>query len=382
MTFTTPQARTGAVGRVVVVGAGVVGTMHALLARRRGLEVVHLERDAGPRRASVRNFGLIWVSGREAGEELDLALRARELWEGIGADVPGIGLRSNGSLTLATVPAEVAVLEEVVASADAGRRGLALLDPVEVRRRNPAVRGELLAALWCERDAVVEPRLVLPAVRSFLEAGGGYRFLFGRQAMGLDATAVVDHAGDRHEGDFVILCPGDSHTGIAAEHLAPAPLRRCRLQMLETAPYHEAVTTSLADGDTLRYYPAFRRLGATAALAPPDDVVERWGAQLLLVQRAGGGLTIGDTHVYEEPFDFALDSEPEGHLVARAEALLGGPLPPVVRRWAGVYSQCTDERIVWRATVNDGVVVVTGLGGRGMTLSPAVAEATLDGLGL
>ena len=29
--------------------------------------------------------------------------------------------------------------------------------------------------------------------------------------------------------------------------------------------------------------------------------------QLLLVQRAAGGLTIGDTHTYDEPFDFAVE---------------------------------------------------------------------------
>ncbi len=32
--------------------------------------------------------------------------------------------------------------------------------------------------------------------------------------------------------------------------------------------------------------------------------------QLLMVQRADGGLTIGDTHVYDEPFDFAVDESP------------------------------------------------------------------------
>src|SRR5580692_10835501 len=40
--------------RVVIVGGGVIGTMHALEGVRRGWEVVHLEADAGPRRASVR----------------------------------------------------------------------------------------------------------------------------------------------------------------------------------------------------------------------------------------------------------------------------------------------------------------------------------------
>src|ERR1700684_4673815 len=92
----------GESGQVVIVGGGILGTMHAVLARRRGLAVTHREREPDGRGASVRNFGLIWVSGRRAGAELALALRARELWESIAADAPGTGFRPHGSLTIAT----------------------------------------------------------------------------------------------------------------------------------------------------------------------------------------------------------------------------------------------------------------------------------------
>ncbi|MFD8819111.1 FAD-dependent oxidoreductase, partial [Streptomyces sp. NPDC059627] len=52
------------------------------------------------------------------------------------------------------------------------------------------------------------------------------------------------------------------------------------------------------------------------------------------------------------------------------------------RRWAGVYAQCTDpSRVVHRQQVADGVWLVTGPGGRGMTCSPAIAETTADELG-
>ena len=90
--------------QVVIVGGGILGTMHALEACSRGWAVDHLEADAGPRRASVRNFGLIWVSGRAPGPELDLALRARILWERLAVDVPDIGFRPDGSVTVASSP--------------------------------------------------------------------------------------------------------------------------------------------------------------------------------------------------------------------------------------------------------------------------------------
>jgi hypothetical protein len=39
--------------------------MFSRVGRRRGHPVTHLEREPGSRGASVRNFGLIWVSGRD-----------------------------------------------------------------------------------------------------------------------------------------------------------------------------------------------------------------------------------------------------------------------------------------------------------------------------
>jgi glycine/D-amino acid oxidase-like deaminating enzyme len=155
--------------------------------------------------------------------------------------------------------------------------------------------------------------------------------------------------------------------------------------MCQTAPFQPGLATSIADGDSLRYYPAFQ-LPSLARLDPPADIVARHHMQLLLVQRANGELTIGDTHAYDEPFDFAVEEEAYAYLLARAERILGTPLPPVRRRWAGVYSQSTDDRVVYRAGPVEGVpgssvVVVTGLGGRGMTLAPAVAEETFAELG-
>src|SRR4051794_5913722 len=173
-----------------VGGAGVIGTMHAVAARGAGWAVTHPHRDVEPRAASVRNFGLVWVSGRAEGDELAVALRARELWEHLGRRAPGVGFRPDGSMTIAQRPEEVAVLEQVAARADATERDFHLLEPDEVRAVNPAIRGDLLAGLHCGLDGVVEPRHALPALRDLLareDAGDGYRFCGGRTVTALQA---------------------------------------------------------------------------------------------------------------------------------------------------------------------------------------------------
>ena len=374
---------------MVIVGGGVLGTMHAVMARRRGFSVVHLEREPEARGASVRNFGLVWVSGRRAGPELALALRARELWEEIGASAPGTGFRPAGSMTLATCDAELSVLGEAAELPDAKQREFELLDPAGVREVNPSLRGELHGGLWCRADAIAEPRLALAALRAFLARGGpGYDWLPGREAVELAEHGVRDQLGQWHRGDLVVLCTGANYTGIAGPHLAAtgalasapgaggAGLRRVRLQMLQTLPFPGRLTTSVADGDSLRYYPAYD-VPALASLPPQAEVAARNRAQLLLVQRLDGSLTIGDTHEYDEPFGFDVDEGAYDHLLARAAALLGGPLPRVQRRWAGVYSEIsTGSALYHRSEPEPGVVLVTGPGGRGMTCAPAIAEET------
>jgi FAD dependent oxidoreductase TIGR03364 len=364
-----------------VVGGGVLGTMHAVAARRRGYEVVHLEREAEARGASVRNFGLVWVSGRKAGAELGLALRARERWEELAAQVPGLGFRAAGSLTLAVDDAELRLLKEAAQLPDADRRGFELLDPGAVRAVNPALRGELAGGLLCRADAIVEPRRVLPALRACL-AGDGYEWLPGREVVEIAPNAVRDHTGAWHQCDLVILCPGAAFTGVIGRYLrylARDGVRRVRLQMMQTAPAAERLTTAVADGDSLRYYPAYD-LPGRQLLPPQPPAAERARAQLLLVQRADGGLTIGDTHEYGEPFAFDVDEDAYDHLRARAEALLGTPIPRVQRRWAGVYSEVdpsvAGHALYHRSEVEPGVVLVTGPGGRGMTCAPAIAEET------
>ncbi|WP_406126046.1 TIGR03364 family FAD-dependent oxidoreductase [Streptomyces sp. NBC_00989] len=371
--------------RVTVVGGGVVGTMHAWQAVERGHEVVQIEREAEARGASLRNFGQIWVSGRAGGEELETALRARELWEEIGARVPGLGFRANGSLTPVRGDRELAVAEAAVAREDSAARGYELLTPAEARAVNPALRGDFTAALYCERDAAVEPRTAQLALRAELSKSPNYTFLPGREVREVvGGHAVRDDHGDVHASDTVVLCTGAWLGGLVRELAGPElPVRRVRLQMMQTDPLGEPLTTSVADADSFRYYPAYRgqALDQLNAGQPQLPTPAAHAMQLLMVQRADGGLTVGDTHEYEHPFAFDTTEDPYDHLAEVVESFLGRPLPKIRRRWAGVYAQCTDPtRVVHRQQVRDGVWLVTGPGGRGMTCSPAIAETTANEL--
>ncbi|WP_174187623.1 TIGR03364 family FAD-dependent oxidoreductase [Nocardia barduliensis] len=374
--------------RLVIIGGGILGTTHASAAIRRGHEVVQLEREPEPRGATVRDFGLIWVSGRSA-TELELALRARMSWQELGGKVPGVGFRPVGSLTLVHTADELAVAEAAAAGAEAEARGFELLDPERVRAVNPALRGKFRAGLHCSTDAVIEPRQLLPALRAYLTASDRYTFHPGVEARAVTDTGsgarVRDDQDRVFDADLVLVCPGAAHTGLTRELAGTLPVRRVRRQMMQTASLGEPLTTAVADGDTFRYYPGFA--------GPEVDALNREQSQtataaehkmrLLCVQRLHGGLTIGDTHEYTEPFAFDVDEAPYEHLTAVAEELLGRELPPIARRWASTYSQSVDPDVpVTRARADRRVWVITGSGDRGTTLGPALAEETADLLGL
>jgi FAD dependent oxidoreductase TIGR03364 len=370
--------------RVTIVGGGILGTAQALEAIGRGHEVVQLEREAEARGATVRNFGLIWVSGR-ATDELAATLRARELWEKLGAEIPGIGFRPAGSLTLLRTEREVAVADEVVTRVDAECRGFTLLDADRVRALNPALRGTYLAGLHCSLDAAVESRQALPAMREYMAATGRYTFLPHTEARSVEGQTVIDESGARHEGDLVLVCAGAAHGGLVRELAGNLPVRRVRLQMMQTEPLGEPLTTAIADGDSFRYYPGYAgpTLHELQRNESQEPVASEHRMQLLCVQRLHGGLTIGDTHEYDEPFAFDVSEAPYAYLIDVVEQFLGHALPPIRQRWAGVYSQSVDpHQLVCRTSLDDGVWVITGTGGRGMTLGPAIAEQTADMVGL
>lgn len=364
--------------RVLVVGGGIIGTMHAYLALQAGFQVIHVERDAAPGSASVRNFGLVWVSGREKGAELELAIRARELWGQIGSEA-SIGFRPNGSLTIAQSDIEFTVMQEAAAMPDADIRGFEILTKQEVQNLEPLLAGAYVGALRCTTDAVVEPNLLLSGLRQKMQENENYTWIanfdVGNFIHNETGNHITDVTGETISGDYLALCPGAAHAGFLSEYLKGAPLRKVFLQMGATIPITEKLGHSVADADSMRYYPAFKDLSLDR-LPPQSLLAKEHHMQLLLAPRLDGSFTIGDTHLYSEPFSHEIIEEPYEHLSAVISNIFGREFG-IGKRWSGIYSQSTSSDIYFRREVAPGAVIVTGAGGRGNTLSPAIAEETI-----
>jgi FAD dependent oxidoreductase TIGR03364 len=368
----------------IVVGGGIIGTMHAYSALKNGLKIIHCESSSAPNAASVRNFGLIWISGRKSGPELDLALRSRELWGEIGRTIPETGFRDHGSLTLALNDAELEVMSRAAAMNDAHARGFELLNAAEVRTREPSLATNIRGALFCRQDAIVEPDKVLGALRDFMSKSSNYHWFPDTEIADFDSIGdeCVVRTTDQREfhGHYLVLAPGSAHAGIFEEYFRNEPIRRVRLQMAETDTFPSTLQHSIADGDSLRYYPAFASCGIEN-LPPQHPIAEKFHMQLLLAQRDNGGLTIGDTHEYQEPVESPILQEPYTYLQEVLSKLFT-IVPPIRRTWDGIYSQVTDSKLYFRKEIQSNIHLVSGLGGRGNTLAPAVAEETMKKWGM
>ena len=358
-----------------VVGAGILGLVHAYHLARRGRRVVVFERNPAACGASVRNFGMLWPIGQPAGPLRQLALRSLEIWRNVLRET-GQWFAPFGSLHLAYGDDEAAVLEEFAAMCD---MPVTILTPSQVMQRVPAVRVEgLKAGMWSATEVGVDPRRVVAALTDWLSRTCNVAFHFNQTVVGFNGSQV------RAGGDSIFaarlwICSGDDLQTLYPEALRALGLIRCKLQMMRSRPYGEdfRLTPLLAGGLTLRHYPAFADCPTLHVLkrriANENPEYDRYGIHVLVAQNGDGELVIGDSHEYGtavEPFDKPLiDSLILGYL----HRFLVVPDLQIAARWHGVYMKHPAAAYtVVRPT--DNVTAVTGVGGNGMTLSFGLAE--------
>jgi FAD dependent oxidoreductase TIGR03364 len=196
---------------LAVVGAGIVGFAHALAARRRGLRVVVIDREAECVGASIRNFGFVTVTGQQAGDCWRRAMRSRDVWAEV-APKAGIRVEHEGLLVTARRPEAMAVLEAFRATGMG--EGCRLLTAAETRAEHGAILagGPLEGALWSPHERRVESRTAIPKLAAWLE-GEGVEFRRRTLVRAIEPGRVETTAGPI-TADRIVACPGDDLLGL------------------------------------------------------------------------------------------------------------------------------------------------------------------------
>ncbi|SAL21878.1 FAD dependent oxidoreductase [Caballeronia sordidicola] len=376
---------------VAIVGAGILGLAHAYAFARRGLRVTVFERSGTPLGASIRNFGMVLVTGQPPGAMHALALASREIWLGWAREA-GLHTRRSGSLMFARSPAEARVMEAFTETRaresgyDAAMLPRAALNDLydgRFRKHHAAMHGRA--------DLQVFSREAIPALISYLRRAHGVDFRFGTLVRKID-DGVIDTTAGAWRAEHVVVCAGHDYLSLLAPALAAIDPRVCRLQMLRVRlakPF--ALDHSVLTGLSCLHYGAFSDLPEAAALhdeiATREPALLEHGIHLLASPTPAGDLIIGDSHDYaEDPSPFNAASV-DDMLLALAQDTLGGELE-VIERWQGVYGARTRTSdapfSVLRPAANiTGVFMHSGVG---MSIGPALGERVaahlLDGAAL
>jgi glycine/D-amino acid oxidase-like deaminating enzyme len=301
--------------QTIVIGGGLVGAAVAYGLTRQGSEVALLDEGDIAFRASVGNFGLVWVQGKGDGlpDYARWTRRSADLWPGFAvrlAELGGtdVGFRQPGGLQLCLDEAELAdselLLERMRSQIGAGNYQGRLLDRAETKALAPAIGPRVVGATYCPQDGHVNPLLLLRA----LHAAGrksGLHYLPGAAVVGVRprGAGYLVRRGDGTEtsGHRIVLAAGLGNASLAEELGQRFPVRPQRGQILvtqRTRRFLDLPTTILrqteegtvmigdskedAGFDTGTTAPITRALAARAVTAFPQladvPVVRTWGA--------------------------------------------------------------------------------------------------------
>lgn len=361
-----------------VAGAGILGLAHAYHLARSGRRVVVFERHDRAVGASIRNFGMLWPMGQPAGPRYDLARRSVDIWTNVLREA-GFWHACTGSLHLAYRDDEEQVLREFVADPRHAERGCAIETPAQVRERCPAVRGDgLRTGLWSPVEICVDPRDIVAGLPNWLSQKYGTCFEFGVSVLDYYRPTVLTTAGD-WTTDHLFVCTGADYQTVFPAAFAASGLARCKLQMMRTHPVAGGwrLGPMLAAGLTLRHSPAFADCPSLVALRRRLDAElpeqGRHGIDVRVAQNGRGELLLGDSHEFGdaiEPFD---KQEIDDLVLRYLHTFFAAPELRIASRWHGNNVEHPTE--AWLlAQPADGAVVVTGVGGAGLTLSFGLAE--------
>ncbi len=373
----------------IVIGGGILGTLHAYHALQKGLQVALFERHYRAQGASVRNFGQIVPSGMNAKWQR-LGRRSLEMYKNIQSQFD-ITVQQSGSVYIASDEEEMTLLEELHTINKANDYPSQLLTV-----RDCLERYEGLQSSYCEgglffpEELTLDVRQAVAKIQQFLVEQQGLNFFAERPIVAVepknDKVIVADNLGEKHEAAQVILCTGDDFKTLFPEHFAKSQLQVSKLQMMQTVSQPtQRLHGNILTGLTIRRYESFQECPSyekIKAIEPADSPAKRWGVHILFKQPPDGSIVIGDSHEYADSSDqlsFDIEQEINRYILAEARRIFQLQDWTIQKDWIGIYAQSKTSDIFTK-TIGGNSHIITGIGGKGMTGSPGFAEETIKRL--
>ncbi len=336
---------------VVVIGGGIIGLSVARALQGLDLNVDVIEAHSPGAGASSAAAGMLSPLG-ESHDRPELArtlLEANRLWgafaEGLESETGmGVGYAASGSLLPAFDTEQMESLDRIQAAADAVDEPFEAMEPADVERRYPELRGGVRRALRLPTDAIVDPVRAIEALSESLFRRG---IIVHRQR-------TVERISE--EGDGLVV-QGDGWKVSAHSVVLAAGAWTNRIAGIGNVP------VSPVRGQMISFLtPDWSWQGAIRT------------SRRYAVRRDTGELLVGAT-VEDAGFDASTTESARNELSDFAHSLFPKlRWKAVARHWSGLRPAMSDGIPVLGRLGSERIVVATGHYRNGVLLAPWTAK--------
>jgi FAD dependent oxidoreductase TIGR03364 len=369
----------------IVVGAGILGLATARALGAKGYEVTVIEKSQFSLGASIRNFGMLWPVGQPDGKLYNRAVRTKEIWLEY-LNTAKIKYNACGSLHLAYCQEEMNVVEEIGKFFKTKNRPVSVITPNMVLEKYNGINEKgLLGALRSEDEIIIDPREGMKKLPAYLTEKYNVQFIWGTVVTSIVAKTVVT-AQKKYNADLICVCSGADFETLYPALFKEQSITKTKLQMMRFKhkdPNYQ-LGASICGGLSLLHYKSFKASSALTRLRIKLEAelpeYFKYGIHVMVAQNAQGELTVGDSHEYAldfEPFD---KIEINNMILNYLKQLVHIEDWEMIQSWNGVYPIMTNGDTDLFLKADEGVFILNGIGGHGMTMSFGFAEEIINNL--
>ena len=349
---------------VLIIGAGVTGTMIARELSKYLLDVVILDKnnDAGDATSSANSAIIHSGYDPEPG-----TLKAK--FNALGnakypklveeLDVPFIQC---GSLTVAIEEEQLPVLKELAERSKINGVPVQLLSKEEVIKMEPNINPEVKGALFAPTAGIIDPfNLVVHAMENAID--NGVTFLRSQEVLGIKKENDVYKVKTNKEELYAKIVVNAA--GVKSDKIA---------KMIE--PIDWAITPRKGEYFLLDHY-AEGLVNHTIFPLPSKK-----GKGVLVSQTTSGNYIVGPSSELATPDDVSTDGETLANIRKAATLMVPSiPFNQTIRVFAGERATCTrHDFIIEYAESDRNFINVAGIESPGLASSPAIAEYVVETL--
>ncbi len=374
---------------LIVIGAGNLGTFHALHALKLGKTVLLIERDSAPKEATVRNFGQIVPSGQSLKKWFEHGRKSIEIYQDI-QEKTDITVRNNGSYYFASDEDELMLLVEMATIFEQRDYDAELMTAKQCLNKVKGLNSKYVkGGLYFPNELSVEPRSMIHLLIDKLIHDYHLNYLNNTTVIHCDikkqSVEVTTAFGKKYSGEKVIICNGYDFKTLYPTLFSNSEMTICKLNMMQTYPQNNfTLPGNILSGLSIRRYESFHSCKSYKKIKKPDWQLDynKYGIHILFKQALDGSIIIGDSHEYTDvannsSLDFGINMEINDLIIAEAKRMMNLPHFLIKDYWAGYYANPKNGEI-FKHNIDNKVYIATGIGGKGMTCGPSFALKNIE----